>query len=166
MVDFGRCYSAAAIESVPEMEALFLIVSQDLPALENAQDFIRLTDERGKGQDRIKVLLNRVNAKQKPDLDSLESFLGVRPAGVFSDDAESLYEVWSEGRMLGNDSELGRQLKALAKSLTVPFAEEAAAKLNEAKLAQAKPGASAAPPVATGLGRFLSFMPFMRRSGA
>jgi hypothetical protein len=82
------------------METLFLIVTQDLMALDNAKEFIRQADERGKGRDRIKVILNRVARRQKPDLDGLESYLGVRPAGVFSDDSEALYEVWSEGRML------------------------------------------------------------------
>jgi Flp pilus assembly CpaE family ATPase len=158
-LDFGRCYSAAATDSLPEMEAMFLIVTQDLHVLENAKDFIRLADERGKGPDRIKVLLNRINARQKPDLDALETYLGIRPAGVFSDDTEALYEVWSEGRLLGGDSELGRQLRELTKSLVAPPAEESAGRGPEAKVSQPKPGAAATiSPAAGGIGRFFSFM--------
>ena len=140
VLDFGRCASAGALESVPEMETLFLIVTQDLMALDNAKEFIRQADERGKGRDRIKVILNRVARRQKPDLDGLESYLGVRPAGVFSDDSEALYEVWSEGRMLSGASELGRQLAELAASLRAQAADESG---TDTKRAQPKPGTAA-----------------------
>ena len=97
--------------------------------------------------DRIKVLVNRVTAKQKPDLAGLESYLGVRPAGVFSDDTEALYETWSEGRMLDANAGLGKQRAALSKSLTDREAEDAV-----------KTGDQTANAQAAGLGRLFSFM--------
>ena len=86
----------------------------------------RWPDERGKGPDRIQVLINKVPVRTKPDLDGLEKFLGPRPTGVYSDDTEALYETWSEGRLLGGESVLGRQLKALAKSLIAAEAAQPA----------------------------------------
>lgn len=174
VVDFGRWHSGAALESLAETESLFLVVTQELYALENAREFIRTARERGKGADRIKVLLNRVPARHKPDLDGIESYLGVRPCGVFSDDAEALYEIWSEGRMLGGDSTLGRQLAALAKSLAEPEAPEPAANagnggsdapgkawLSRAGLLGRLAGAreqEARPAAPAGGGKWLSFM--------
>ncbi len=146
VLDFGRWHSAAVVESLGDIESLFLIVTQDLRVMENAKELIELARERGR-VDRIKVLVNRVTAKQKPDLAGLESYLGVRPAGVFSDDTEALYETWSEGRMLDANAGLGKQLAALSKSLTDREAEDAV-----------KTGDQTANAQAAGLGRLFSFM--------
>jgi len=159
ILDFGRCHNAAALETLPELEALFLLVTEDLHVLENAKDFIALAGERGKGPERIQVLLNKVSAKQKPDLDNLGSYLGVRPTGVFSDDTEALYETWSEGRMLGGDSVLGRQLTALAKSVVEPdAAQNTGKKAGEKTGTDAKQAAASGKAGAAGLGRLFSFM--------
>ena len=156
-LDFGRCYSTAALESLPEMDTLYLLTTQDLHTLENARDFLRLAEERAKGADRIKVLLNKVPARQKPDLDSLESYLGIRPENVFSDDAEALYEIWSEGRMLGSDSALGRELGALAKSILAQDMPEPVAKQTAGKRSRDKSAAVSPMAALKGLGRFLPF---------
>ena len=129
---------------------MFLVTDQDLMSLENAREFLRMADERGKGADRIKVLLNKVPVRQKPDLDSLEKYLGVRPASVFNDDSEALYEIWSEGRMLSSGgSVLGRQLAALTRSMLSLEAPEP----------EMKHGSTLAASMAAaiGLGRFFSF---------
>jgi pilus assembly protein CpaE len=160
-LDFGRCHSAAALESLPELDVMYLVVTQDLMTLENARDFIRAVEDKGKYAERIQVLLNRVPAKQKPDLDAIESYLGVRPSGVYSDDPEALYETWSEGRLLGTDSVLGRQMAALAKTITTENAPEGVVGGKEAVKAKA-PGVSPAAAMRS-LGKFL---PFMRGSGA
>ena len=154
ILDFGRCYSAAALETLPELEALYLITTQDLLALENAKEFLETATARGKGAERIQVLLNKAPVRQKPDLDNLEKYLGVRPTGVYSDDAEALYETWSEGRLLGANSVLGRQLTSLAKSIMTPEPPPHAAA--EATGSEKKLVAPAA--TAPGLGRFFSFM--------
>ena len=133
---------------------MYLITTQDLLALENTKDFLETAGVRGKGADRIQVLLNKVPVRQKPDLDNLEKYLGVRPAGVFSDDTEALYETWSEGRLLGTNSVLGRQLTSLAKSVMIP--EPPANAATEAKGSDKKPAVPAS--TAAGLGRFFSFM--------
>jgi pilus assembly protein CpaE len=154
ILDFGRCYSAAALEALPEMEALYLITTQDLHAMENAKEFVDTASARGKGADRIQVLLNKVPVRQKTDPDSLENFLGMRPAGVFSDDTEALYETWSEGRLLGSNSVLGRQLGSLAKSIMTP--EVTPSGDTAPKGSEKKPAAAAG--TAMGLGRLFSFM--------
>lgn len=155
VLDFGRCYSAAAIESIAEMEALYLVATQDLFALENARDFVQTLAERGKAADCVHVLVNKVPAKQKPDLDGLEKFLGIRPAGLYSADSEALYETWSEGRLLGEESVLGKQLGALAQ-LTIA----AEASRDEGSKKNAKGKESGAP-----LG-FAKLFSFLRSSGA
>jgi pilus assembly protein CpaE len=162
MLDFGRFHSGAALDSVPELDTLFLIVTQDLYALDNAKEFIRMAGERGKAPERIQVLLNKVPARQKADFDGLESYLGVRPAGAFSDDTEALYETWSEGRLLAGESVLGRQLTTLAKSLMAPDMPQTATREAGSKSTGGKSSDTNAAPSAIAaamrLGRFLSFM--------
>jgi pilus assembly protein CpaE len=160
VLDFGRTYSAAALEMLPEMEALYLIVTDDLPVLENAREFIRMADERTRSSNRIRVMVNKVGSRQKPDLDNLENFIGLRPEGVFSDDREALYETWSEGRLLGEDSTFGRQLAALSKSMLFPETAESAATRSgkRAKNADANQTSPAGAQSPSGFGRFLSFM--------
>jgi Flp pilus assembly CpaE family ATPase len=141
------------------MEALYLVITDDLMALENAREFIRMAEERSRSSNRIRVMMNKVGSRQKPDLDNLESYLGLRPEGVFSDDREALYETWSEGRLLGDDSTLGRQLAALSKSMLFPEAAQAAMKQNGKRAKDAEANrTSAATAQASGFGRFFSFM--------
>jgi Flp pilus assembly CpaE family ATPase len=153
ILDFGRCYSAGALEALPEMEALYLLTTQDIHALENAKDFIAMAESRGRGTERIQVVLNKVSPRQKPDLDGLETYLGLRPSGVFSDDTEALYETWSEGQLLSGSSVLGRQLMALAKTIMTPAAVTGVGE-SAAEGSGQKPTA----PAAMGLGRLFSFM--------
>lgn len=155
VIDFGRCYSAAALDILPEIETLFLLITDDLLVLENARDFIRAADERGKGVERIQVLVNKVSGKQKPDLDNLERYLGIRPSGVYSDDREALYETWSEGRLLGEESVLGRQLMALSKNMMSP--EQAQTRPGK-KQKEAMPASAPVAEAPSGFGRFFSFM--------
>ena len=79
---------------------------------------------------------------------------------VFSDDREALYETWSEGRLLGEDSTLGRQLAALSKSMLFPETAEMAVKQTgkRAKNADANQTTPAGAPSPSGIGRFFSFM--------
>lgn len=160
ILDFGRCHSAAALDMLPEMEGLYLIVTDDLLVLENAREFIRVAEERSRSSNRIRVMVNKVGPRQKPDLDNLEKYLGLRPEAVFSDDREALYETWSEGRLLGDDSTLGRQLTALSKSMMSPETAHPAAKQTgkQAKNAESKQTAAAGAQAPSGFGRFLSFM--------
>ena len=157
ILDFGRCYSATALESFAELEALYLVTTQDLQALENARDFIQTLSERARDTECVRVLINKTPVKQKPDLDGLEKFLGIRPAGVFSADSEALYETWSEGRLLGGESVLGKQFRALAELMIADASPEEGLKAKE-KGAKGKESGSP-------LG-FAKLFSFLRSSGA
>ncbi len=156
-LDFGRFHNGAALDTLPELEALYLVITDDLYVLENARDFIRMAGERGKKPERIQVLLNKVGSKQKPDPGNLEKYLGVKPAGIFSDDTEALYETWSEGRLLGNESVLGRQLTALAKSILAADEVPAASAKDPAE-PKVKPATAPENSAPAGFARLFSFM--------
>jgi Flp pilus assembly CpaE family ATPase len=117
IVDFGRHFSSAAFDSLPELETLYLVATAEPETLDQAKDCVRMAGERGYDAPRIQVLLNCMPERNAPDLKGIESFLGVSSAGVFINDATSLYEAWSEGHLLGTGSRLGREMNAFGESI-------------------------------------------------
>jgi Flp pilus assembly CpaE family ATPase len=115
--DFGRHYSAPALDSLSELETLYLVTTMDLHALEQARDCLAAIAARDYSS-RVRVLVNRVPGERgAPDPSGVESFLGAPVAGVFGSDVDSLYEAWSEGHFLTAKTKLGKELQALAQSM-------------------------------------------------
>jgi pilus assembly protein CpaE len=117
IVDFGRHFSSSALDCLPELEQLYVFSTVELEALDHAKDAVRAAGERGFGPARVQVLLNRMPERNAPHLKGIENFLGVSPAGVFTEDAASLHDAWSEGRLIEINSRLGREIKAFAGSI-------------------------------------------------
>lgn len=117
IVDFGRHVSPSALDSLNELEALYLLTTTELTTLDRARDCVSAILGRGFDRQRLKVLLNRAKDGATPDPQGMEAFLGVLPAASFSSDYPSLYDAWSEGRLLEKDTTLGRELSALATSI-------------------------------------------------
>jgi Flp pilus assembly CpaE family ATPase len=117
IVDFGRSVSRAALDSLPELDALYLVTTFDLTSLDHAKDTIAMLDERDFGRNRLKLLLNRAPERGTPDPADAENFLGVPCAGIFTSDFMALYDAYSEGRLLDTSTKLGKELHALADSV-------------------------------------------------
>jgi len=117
IADFGRSVSMAALDSLPELEILYLVATPDLASLERARRTIGDMEERGFAGDRLKVLLNRAGERGKPDLEAIEKSLGRPCDAVFRTDNMSLYDAYSEGRFLPPGNSLGKELHALADSI-------------------------------------------------
>lgn len=130
ILDLGRWRSAAALDSLPEMEALYIMTLPDSSAYDGARDFLKAAEERGHSTHKVQILLNGAPAKQKNDLAALEKATGLKAAGVFSDDRDALYETWSEGRLLSDESVLGQQLMAHSQKVLGMESSPAGAKSN------------------------------------
>jgi pilus assembly protein CpaE len=146
IVDFGRHTSPAALDSLPELDSLYLLAGIDLDTLDHAKSCIASLQARGFESSRIKVLINRLPERTLPDSAGVERYLGVAPEAFFQSDYVSLYDAWSEGRLLQGNTKLGREINALAGSL----------------VAQAKGEPAAPPPAAkqspAGLKKIFSFL--------
>ena len=116
VIDFGRAYSSSALDSLSELDTLFVVTTLDLDALEQTRECIRSIAAR-EYSSRVRVLLNRVPERGSPDPKGIEQFLGCPLAGAFSNDPDALYEAWSEGHLLEDGSKLGKEIQALAKVL-------------------------------------------------
>jgi len=127
IVDFGRSVSPAALDSLPELEVLYLLTTPDHMSLESASRAIQTVEERGFAGNRINVLLNKAKVRETPDLDGIRKFLGRPCEAVFRNDHMSLYDAYSEGRFLPPASALGKELHALANAIQAQAAGRAPA---------------------------------------
>jgi pilus assembly protein CpaE len=126
IVDFGRSVSVAALDSLPELEVLYLVTTPDFTSLEHAKRAIGNVEERGFAGNLLKVLVNRCGDRRKSDLEGIEKALGRPCEAIFPNDHMSLYDAYSEGRFLPATSALGKELHALADSIRVRAAGEPA----------------------------------------
>jgi Flp pilus assembly CpaE family ATPase len=126
-VDFGRHVNISALDCLPELESLYLLSTTEVITLDRTKDCVADLLQRGLERRRLMVLMNR--STSQTDLESVEEFLGIAPAAAFSSDYPSLYDAWSEGRLLEPDTKLGRELKALARTIVAASKGEAPAPL-------------------------------------
>jgi pilus assembly protein CpaE len=117
IADFGRDISIAALDCLPELEALYLVTTPDPTSLDRTRRAIRNVEERGFAPTRLKVLLNRAGDRGKVDRGEIEGFLERPCEAVFRNDHMSLYDAYSEGRFLPPASGLGKELRAFADSI-------------------------------------------------
>lgn len=116
IADFGRAVSPAALDSLPELEALYLVTTPDHTSLERTRRAIQSVDDCGFADERIKVLLNRAEPG-KTHLDAVENSLGRRCETVLRNDQTALYEAYSEGHFLPQANPLAKELNALARAI-------------------------------------------------
>jgi Flp pilus assembly CpaE family ATPase len=147
VVDFGRHVSTAAFDSLPELDLLYLVTTLDLDSLDRAGECLRLLDRRGYPQSRVRLLVNRVPERGAADPAGVEKYLGVPCAASFSADHTSLYDAWSEGRLLEANTKLGREFHALSESMVSRVRGE---------IAEVKTTPRAA--AGNGVGRLFSFL--------
>jgi pilus assembly protein CpaE len=148
IVDFGRSVSMAALDSLPELDALYLVVTCDTTTVDHAKRAIQMVEDRGFESDRLKILLNRAPDRGSQDPKGIESILGRPSAGVFRNDFTSLYDAYSEGRFLQPANALGKGFEALAESIRA----RAAGEREKGK------APSAAAPARNGTKRWFSFL--------
>lgn len=117
VVDFGRCMSAAALDSIHEVDAMFVVTTLDLTTLEHTRRALNAMDENASGSSRVKVLLNKVAERGAPDLKNFEQLLGRVPSACFINDFSSLYDAYSEGHLVEPGTRLGKEMKAFSASL-------------------------------------------------
>jgi pilus assembly protein CpaE len=155
LVDFGRHVSVAALDALPELDTLYLVTTLDLDSLDHAGDCLRHLEQRGYPLSRVKVLVNRIPERGAPDPAGIEKYLGIPCAASFSSDHASLYDAWSEGRLLEANTKLGRELQGLAASIAARVRG-----VNTAPAQEPKRGVAGS---ARPAGRLLSF--FQRSGG-
>jgi Flp pilus assembly CpaE family ATPase len=149
VVDFGRSISTAALDSLPELETLYLVTTPEETTIERARRAIQFVEDRGFASNRIKVILNRAADSKKNE--AIGRSLG-RPVDVtFRNDHLALYDSYSEGRLLPPANALAKEFHALADSIRTRTTGERARDRQET--------APAAPAAGKGWRSFLGKVP-------
>jgi pilus assembly protein CpaE len=148
VVDFGRHTSPAALDSIPELDTLYLLTTGEPDVLRHAKECAEAFAARGFERARIKTLVNRQPERGAPGAGMIADHLGAPAAGFFTSDYVSLYDAWSEGRLLQSSTKLGKELAALAATVVARVKGESVATPTQ------KPHRAEEP---AGLNRFLSF---------
>ena len=83
IIDFGRSVSPAALDSLPEIDTLYLVSTLDVITIEHTKQALAAIEGRGFSRSRVKVYLNRIPEKGTPDLADVEAAIGHPVAGCF-----------------------------------------------------------------------------------
>ena len=126
VVDFGRHTSPAALDSIPELDTLYVLTTAEPDVLCHAKECAEAFAARGFERSRIKTLVNRQPERNAPAPETVADQLGAPAAGFFTSDYVSLYDAWSEGRLLQGNTKFGRELAALAGTVVARVKGESA----------------------------------------
>jgi pilus assembly protein CpaE len=110
LVDLGRGRSPMLSGALEELDELLVVTTMEVPALLQVKQLLQYLRERRFGQNRIKLVLNRVVRRPELSIPDLEKLLGMSVFAIIGNDYKSLYEASSEGRLLMPDTQLCKQI--------------------------------------------------------
>ena len=128
LVDLGRSLSQMAMAALEEIDEVCLVTTLEVPALHQSKQVIQTLLDGGYGKQRIRLVLNRAPKRLDITPGDLEKMLGVPIFSLIPNDYPELYEAYAEGRMLGKNTELGKQISRLAAKLASMEEEKGAKK--------------------------------------
>jgi pilus assembly protein CpaE len=117
VLDLGRSLSPSSTPAIEEVDDLFLVTTLEVPALHQAKLIVQKLLESGYGRNRLHLLLNRAPKRFDVTLEELESMLGAPVYTSIPSDYLALNESYSEGKLLGRGSGLGKHFTRLAMSI-------------------------------------------------
>lgn len=117
LVDLGRSLTQMAMAALEEIDEVCLVTTLEVPALHQSKQVIQTLLDSGFGKQRIRLVLNRAPKRLDITPGDLEKMLGIPIFCLIPNDYPELYEAYAEGRMLGKNSELGKQISRLASKL-------------------------------------------------
>jgi pilus assembly protein CpaE len=117
VLDLGRSLSHSSTPALEEVDDLFLVTTMEVPALHQTKLIVQKLLETGYGRNRLHLLLNRAPKRFDITLAELETMLGAPVYTSIPSDYMALNECYSEGKLLGRGSALGKHFTRLAMSI-------------------------------------------------
>jgi pilus assembly protein CpaE len=114
VVDLGRSLSPVAMHVLEELDETFIVTTLDVPALHQTKQIVQTLLDSRIAQHRLHVLLNRTPKRGEVTLEELDRMLGVPVYATIPNDYVSLYEAYSEGGFVPENSNLGRNFARVA----------------------------------------------------
>jgi pilus assembly protein CpaE len=114
VTDLGRGLGTLAMSALTEVDETYLMTTLDVPALHQAKQIGRALRESGYRSERIRLVLNRVPRRTDVTAAEVEKLLEMPVTATLPEDYEALYESYADGKLLAQDSQLGRKFRELA----------------------------------------------------
>jgi pilus assembly protein CpaE len=119
IVDGSRALDGLLLSCMELSETIFVVLTQEFPAVRNAQQYLGALARAGYGHEAVKLLVNRHDkrASLHVSLEQLKATLGVDPFWVLPNRYEEAMQAIHEARpvvMKGN-TELGKAYRAFAR---------------------------------------------------
>jgi pilus assembly protein CpaE len=118
VVDLGRGLNRVALSVLDEIDETFLVTTPDVPALHQSQIVVRSLFEIGYGRNRLRLILNQAPKRMDITVEEMEKMLSLPVYAALPNEFSELYETYSEGRLLGSGSSLGKHFCGLARKIT------------------------------------------------
>ena len=114
VLDLGRNLTGSTMSMLDLVDETYLVTTHEVPALHQAKQMIRYLVESGYPQGNIRLILNRVPKRLDVTLDEMEQMLGLPIFATLANDYQALQEAYVEGRLVSEDSHLGKSFARLA----------------------------------------------------
>lgn len=117
VADLGRGLNGISLTLLDELDELYLVATVDVLALHQAVQIVRSLRDSGISPGRLKLLLNGVPSGAVLSAEDVERLLGLSACAVLPPADSDLRDAYSEGKLVGRDTALGKQLARLATSM-------------------------------------------------
>jgi pilus assembly protein CpaE len=117
VVDTSKSFSPDTLATFEQSDLVFLVSNADLPSLRNIQRGLPMMKRMlVKGQDQVRLVVNRYNPRDAISLDDVQKVLGIPVYWTMSNDYEAVVRSINSGKpiVLDGSSRYGRDLKAFA----------------------------------------------------
>jgi pilus assembly protein CpaE len=139
VIDMGRL-DAVALHLLQEMRDLFVISTDEVPSLYEANRVLKRLIDLGFKRDQVRLLLNRIPKSAAGSVNDLEKAMGYLFYGVVSDHSKELQEAHASGRALHEGLNIHRDVaKLVAKSLGIEAKPAPATGLNLFRFGRSQP---------------------------
>jgi pilus assembly protein CpaE len=127
VIDGLRDFREISLVALDNAETIILAMTQDIPALKNADRCLRVFRRLGYPDKKIKLILNRYRNSSHLDPDSIADALGKRVDGTVGNDFPTVIKAINQGQLLVDNAPGSRVAKDLT-ALVDLFFEAAAEK--------------------------------------
>ena len=117
VADLGRSLSAVAMNCLEEVDTGVVVTTPDVPSLHYAQHIARVLKDAGCGEEKIRLVLNRVNKRMEITREEIEQLVNLPLAAVLPEDYQALYDAYAGGELMPPETALSTHIAELAGKL-------------------------------------------------
>ena len=121
VVDTPKSFAPTTFAAIDQSDAVFVIASLDIPSLRNIQRGLPLLKRAlPRGEDQLRLVINRYQADGDITLDDVENTLGLKVFGTIANDYEAVIGSINTGKpvVLNGTSSYSRDVRTLVGRLT------------------------------------------------